>query len=70
MGNIFLGKPLHWIMLLVVTAILYVVDEKHLHVSEFNTFMWIVLALSIACLTIVVLGHPPGERVMREPLDE
>ena len=70
MGEIFLGKPLHWVMLLVITAILYVVGEKHLHVSEFNTFMWIVLALSTACLTIVVLGHRPGERVMREPLDE
>ena len=70
MAEIFLGKPLHWLMLVVVAAILWVVGEYHLHVSAFNTFVWIVLGLSIACLLFVVLGHRKGDRVMREPLDE
>ena len=69
MSEVFLGKPTHWLMLIVVAGILWVVGEYHLHVSQFHYFVFIVLGLSLVCLVFVVLGHKKGERVMREPLE-
>jgi hypothetical protein len=70
MSEIFLGKAAHWLLLVVISAILWVVGEYHVHVSQFHYFVFIVLALSVVCLSIVVLGHKKGDRIMREPLEE
>jgi hypothetical protein len=70
MREIFLGRPSHWLALAVIAAVLWLVGEYHLHVTQFNWFALIVLGLSVAVLSLVVFRYRPGERVMREPIED
>ncbi|NQW09253.1 MAG: hypothetical protein HQ481_05135 [Alphaproteobacteria bacterium] len=69
MKEIFLGKPLHWALLVVTFAILWVTGENHLHTSEFNVFAGITFAVGLGVMTVVVLTHRKGERITREPIE-
>lgn len=69
MRSLFLGKPVHWLMLIIVAAILWAAGQFHLHVVHFNAFVVVVALLSLATVALVVLRHRPGDAVMRDPLD-
>lgn len=69
MKHIFLGKPLHWALLAVAFAILWVVGENHLHTSEFNLFAVITFLLGLGVTAAMVLPHRRGERITREPIE-
>ena len=66
---IFLGKKLHWLLLIAMAGVLYGVGQFHLHVTQFNWFVSIVLALATVAVSIVVFGYRQGDRVMRDPLE-
>jgi hypothetical protein len=70
MGQIFLGKPLHWALIAAVIAIGWVLGEERLHVIWFNLFTVILLAVAAALVIAVILTSKPGERVTRDPLEE
>lgn len=69
MGNFFLGKPLHWIVIIAIVAVLWLIGSFHLHVTQFNAFILIVLGLALTAVAIVVFGYRPGDRVMRDPIE-
>jgi hypothetical protein len=69
MGRIFLGKPLHWALWIVLWAVFYLMDRDHLHVRAFATFILLVLALAAACVLIILRTSRAGERITREPFD-
>ncbi len=70
MGNIFLGKPRNWALLIIAAVLLIAMGEVHWHVSRFNWFMILTLLIGAGLVLAVVFGHRPGERVMREPLPD
>lgn len=69
MQSLFLGKLSHWLMLIVIAAVLWAAGHYHLHVVHFNVFVSIVLLLSALTVALIVLRHRAGDAVMREPLD-
>ncbi|MGI9333857.1 MAG: hypothetical protein ACR2RL_11965 [Gammaproteobacteria bacterium] len=69
MQTVFLGKKLHWLLLIAIASVLYGVGQFYLHVVQFNLFVLTVLALACVAVFVVVFGYRPGERVMREPLE-
>jgi hypothetical protein len=68
MSNLFLGKPLHWLLLVVITAVLWYAGELRLHITHFNAFILSILAVSAACVLIVLYGPGQGERVTRDEI--
>ena len=54
MKEVFLGKPIHWLMIIITTAIIFSCGLNHMHVSNFNLFISIIF-VSIAILIFLIL---------------
>jgi len=70
MKEIFLGKPLHWLIWAVILGLLYLLGALRLHTRDFNLFILIVLALAVASVLLIVLTYKKGERITRDPFEE
>lgn len=70
MKNIFLGKPIHWLLWAVVLPVLWAMGKNKLHTIDFHAFIAILVALSTACVLVIVLTYRKGDRITREPFDE
>lgn len=70
MKRLFLGKPLHWLLWLIVLVVLYSLGSSSFHVRYFNAFSMILLALSTVCVLIILFTYRRGERITRDPFDE
>ena len=70
MKHDFLGKPVYWALLPLMVVALAVMGWLHLHTSEFNTFIFLVLALATAVVLFIVVTYRKGERITREPFEE
>lgn len=68
--EIFLGRPLHWLPWPVIGVLFVWMDKTHLHVTRFNTFAFVLLALSAVVLVLFLLTTRRGEQVTREPVPE
>lgn len=68
MSNIFLGKPLHWLMLIVIAAALWIAGDKRVHIVHFDAFILALLAVSAVCVLIVLYGTKPGDRITRDEI--
>ena len=54
MNKIFMGKPIHWLMIVITTAIIFSCGLNKMHVSNFNLFISIIF-ISIAILIFLIL---------------
>jgi phosphatidylserine synthase len=54
MNKIFMGKPIHWLMILITTTIIFSCGLNKMHVSNFNLFISIIF-VSIAILIVLIL---------------
>ena len=70
MKDVFLGKPLHWVIWAVILGLLYVLGALRLHTRDFNLFIVIVLALAAASVLVIVLSYKKGERITRDPFED
>ena len=70
MKHIFLGRPIYWALLAVIAVGLWAMGWKHLHTSEFNSFIFLVLGLAAAGVLFVLLTYRKGERITREPFED
>ena len=66
---IFLGRPSHWLLWIVLVAPLLAMGLRHLHVTAFPLFILAVLFLVAAALLWIVIGYRPGEAITREPFE-
>lgn len=70
MRKVFLGRPLHWVLLALIAAIFWGLGTIRLHVTDFNVFM-VALFLVAACLVVALRATTaPDERLTREPLSD
>ena len=70
LGEIFLGKPWHWLLWAVIVAVLFGLGSQSLHVRSFVPFLLILLALATGGVLLVVSSYRKGERITREPFEE
>jgi len=68
MSNLFLGKSLHWLLLIVVCAGLWYAGDMRLHLIHFDAFIVALLAISALCVFIVLKGTKPGELITRDEI--
>lgn len=69
MSRVFLGKPFHWAIIVVLIAGGWITGRQRLHVIEFNVFIVGLLAVSALAVLAVLLTSRPDERVTRDPLE-
>ena len=67
-GRIFLGKPWHWVLLVVAAGLLWYCGSKRLHVIEFNLFILAMLIGTAASVLAIIWFHQEGEQVTRDAL--
>ena len=70
MREIFLGKPWHWGLAIIVGALLWWAGSFRAHVIHFNWFLIALCLGSAATLLAIVLTMKDGEQVTRDPLDD
>ena len=68
MSNFFLGKPLHWLLLVAVSAGLWYAGDLRLHIVHFDAFILALLAVSVACVLLVLYGPGHDERMTRDEI--
>jgi len=64
--NVFLGKPVHWLPWPIIAGLFVWMDSVHLHVTQFNTFAFVILGIAAAVVVFFVSTTRPGEPVTRE----
>lgn len=68
MSNLFLGKPLHWLLLIIIAAGLWYAGDLRLHIVHFDAFIVALLGVAVACVAIVLYGPGHGERMTRDEI--
>ncbi len=70
MKDIFLGKPIHWLLWVVILGVLFALGRIHFHTNNFTLFIFVLVALSTACVLTIFATYRKGDRITREPFDE
>ena len=70
MRDIFLGKPIHWLLWVVIFGVLFALGRNYFHTNNFNLFILVLVALSTACVLTIFATYRKGDRITREPFDE
>ncbi|MGH1357896.1 MAG: hypothetical protein ACRBC3_03955 [Burkholderiaceae bacterium] len=68
MNRIFLGKPLHWALLIILVALGWVTGAYKSHVIHFNTFVIGAIVVTIGIVFAVLKTSAPDEQVTRDPI--
>jgi len=69
-GQVFLGKPVHWLLWAVIVAVLYWLGSQSLHVRNFVPFLLVLIALAGGSVLVVLATYKKGDHVTREPFEE
>ena len=70
MKALFLGKKLHWAVIVAIVAALYWLGSIQFHRVDYPAFLFAMLGIGLVAVLAVILTSRRGERVTREPLDE
>lgn len=68
--EIFLGKPIHWVIWPIVAALMVWMNSVHFHVLRFNMFALSLLAIAGSAVALLLLTSTRDERITREPFAE
>ena len=68
MRQIFLGPPLHWLILIALIAAGWISGKMRLHVSEFNPFLIASILITVTVILVVLKTSRPGDQVTRDPI--
>ncbi len=68
MRDIFLGKPLHWLILVVLAGALWYAGSLRVHIVHFDAFIVALLAVSVGCVLLVLYGPGRGTRLTRDEI--
>ena len=70
MRDLFIGKPLHWLIWVVIPPVLFAMGRMYLQVRAFNLFLAVIFLLGTGAVLFVLLSSSKGEQVTREALDD
>ncbi len=68
MSRIFLGRPVHWLLALIVIIGGAALGQSRLHVIDFNQFIIVMLASVVVLLALVLKTSGGGVAVTRDPV--
>lgn len=68
MGQLFLGKWWHWLLLAIIAGLLWQAGAVKMHVTHFNWFVMLILAGTIIGIIVLIKTTKSGEQITREEL--
>jgi len=69
MGHIFLGKPFHWLVFVIILAVLAWLGFNLVQTRDYNFFLLILVSLTAGSVITIMLTTRKGEQVTREPFE-
>ena len=70
MRNIFIGPLRHWLLMIVILGVLWLMGANQFHTNHFSIFLLVLICLSMGAVTAIVLTYRKGERITRDSLDD
>ncbi|MEM7057565.1 MAG: hypothetical protein AAF557_08245 [Pseudomonadota bacterium] len=70
MKGIFIGPLLHWLIVIALVALGWIGGSFRFHVSEFNPFLILLIAIVVLVLLVVVMTSGIDRRVTRDPITD
>jgi len=70
LNEFFIGKPLHWLLWILIAGVLWWMGDGSQHVREFVPFVGKLLAVTVLSIAVVIVTYKPGDRITREPFEE
>jgi hypothetical protein len=70
MRKIFLGKPVHWLALVIIMAVLWWLGANFVQTRDYHLFLAALLAMTAGVVAVVILTTRKGEQVTREPFED
>lgn len=70
MGRIFLGKPFHWLIFVIIMAVLAWLGFNLVQTRDFKFFLFILVALVAGSVFTIMLTTRKDEQVTREPFED
>jgi hypothetical protein len=68
MSELFIGKPIHWLVWAVIVPVLYGLGVERLHVRSFNWYLLALGVLGFAAVLFIRFTSRAGEILTREPI--
>ena len=68
--DVFLGKPIHWLPWPIIAVLFVSMDKVHMHVTQFNSFTFVLLGISAGVVVFFLQTTRRGEQVTREEIPE
>ena len=68
MRKIFLGKPWHWALIVVVSVVFWWAGGAKAHVIHFNQFVSAIMLGVVAVIVLLIRTTKPGDVVTRDEL--
>jgi hypothetical protein len=68
--EIFLGKPIHWVVWPVIAVLMVWMNSVHFHILRLNMFVLALLGIAAALVALFLLTSRRDERITREPFAE
>lgn len=70
MKRIFLGRPIHWLFILLIVGGGLVLGLQRLHVIHFNVFIIALFAVTVVLLALVLATAKGADPLTRDPIPE
>ena len=70
MKRIFLGRPIHWLFILLIGAGGLALGLERLHVIDFNSFIIALFAATVVLLALVLKTSKGADPLTRDPIPE
>ena len=70
MRTLFLGKAVHWLVVVVVMAILWWLGTNLVQTRNYNLFLTILFVVTAGAVAVIVVTTRKGEQVTREPFED
>lgn len=70
MKDIFLGKPVHWLIVAALVLCGWLAGRVRLHVTDFNLYVIALSLITVVALACVLMTTGDGERVTRDPIED
>ncbi len=70
MRGFVLGKPIHWLALVVVIGVMWWLGDNLVQTRDYQTFLFVLFALTAGAVGFVIVTTCKGEQVTREPFED
>lgn len=70
MRDIFLGKPVHWLVLAVVVAVMWWLGANLVQTRDYHLFILVLSLLTVGAVAVIIVTTRKGEQVTREPFED